>query len=79
MYNHAPTDYICPFCLLVHGVENERVLTTQDDVVYRDDAVTACISAHQFVNNHGNTLVIPNVHYENIYDLPAECRTPATG
>jgi hypothetical protein len=26
MFNHAPKDYICPFCLLVKGIENELPL-----------------------------------------------------
>jgi 8-oxo-dGTP pyrophosphatase MutT (NUDIX family) len=25
MYNHAPENYICPFCLVVQGIENEHV------------------------------------------------------
>ena len=25
MYNHAPEDYECPFCLHVRGIENEKV------------------------------------------------------
>jgi histidine triad (HIT) family protein len=29
------------------------------------------VSSHQWPNNHGNVLVIPNEHFENIYDLPA--------
>ncbi len=24
MYNHAPKDYHCPFCLLISGVKNEH-------------------------------------------------------
>ena len=32
--------------------------------------VTAFVSSHQWPNNPGNTIVIPNEHFENIYDLP---------
>ncbi len=35
MYTHAPPGYVCPFCLVVAGVENEHVRTTQDDIVLR--------------------------------------------
>ncbi len=70
MYNHAPEGYACPFCLLVQGVENEHVLSRQSDIVYRDSEVTALISCHQWTNNPGHAVVIPNIHYENIYDLP---------
>lgn len=70
MHNHAPQKYICPFCLLIKGTENEDVHSVQSDIVYHDHAVTAFISSHQWPNNHGNTIVVPNEHFENIYDLP---------
>ena len=70
MYNHAPENYDCPFCLLVSGIENEHVYSVQSDIVYHNDAVTAFISSHQWKNNHGNTIIVPNEHFENIYDLP---------
>jgi len=37
MYNHAPKDYICPFCLIVKCIENEHLYTKQADIVYKDD------------------------------------------
>src|SRR5512138_1221749 len=70
MYNHAPEKYICPFCLLIAGIENEHVYSVQNDIVYHDDSVTAFISSHQWKNNHGNTIIVPNEHFENIFDLP---------
>jgi len=70
MYNHAPENYSCPFCLLIAGVENEDVHSVQSDIVYHDDTVTAFIGSGQWKNNHGNTIVVPNEHFENIYDLP---------
>ena len=70
MYNHAPDQYLCPFCLLVQGIENEHVLSVQSDIVHQDGRVTALISSHQWPNNHGNVLIVPNEHFENIYDLP---------
>jgi histidine triad (HIT) family protein len=72
MYNHAPDDYICPFCILARGVENEHVYSSQRDVVYQDDDVTALIASHQWPNNRGHVIIIPNEHFENIYDLPAK-------
>jgi histidine triad (HIT) family protein len=71
MFRHAPVDYVCPFCLVAQGIENEQVLTCQADVVFQNDTITAFICSHQFANNHGHTLIIPNAHYENIYELPA--------
>lgn len=70
MHNHAPEGYQCPFCLLVEGIEDEHVLSVQSDIVYHDEALTAIISSHQWPNNHGNVVVVPNQHYENICDLP---------
>ena len=70
MHNHAPENYQCPFCAVVNGVENEETLTVEADVVFRGEHVTAFISAHQWPNNHGNVVIVPNEHYENIYDLP---------
>ena len=70
MHNHAPEGYLCPFCLIIQSAENERISTLQNDVIYRTAWVTAVIGSHQWPNNPGNTLIIPNEHFENIYDLP---------
>jgi histidine triad (HIT) family protein len=56
----------------VKHVENEHVLSKRTDIVYQDDRVTAFISAHQWPNNPGHVVIIPNQHFENIYDLPIE-------
>jgi histidine triad (HIT) family protein len=72
MYNHAPDNYICPFCLIVQGIENENVLTKHEDIVYQDDYVTAFIGAGWWKNSKGHVIIIPNSHFENIYDLPSE-------
>src|SRR5574338_966526 len=70
MYNHAPENYICPFCLLIQGIENEKVYSVQSDIVYQDRSVTAFIGSNQWPRNHGNTIIVPNEHFENIFDLP---------
>ena len=70
MHNHAPNDYLCPFCAVSSGTDNDRVLTKQADVIYRDEYVTAFIAAGCWPNNKGHVLIIPNAHHENIYDLP---------
>ena len=72
MYSHAPKGYVCPFCLIIQGIENEHVISVNDDVFYTDQYVTALISSHQWTNNPGHALVIPNQHFENIYELPVE-------
>lgn len=71
MYNHAPANYICPFCSLIRGHANEHVLSVPNDIIYQDAYITAFIGSHQWPNNHGNVIIIPNEHFENIYDLPS--------
>lgn len=71
MYSHAPKDYVCPFCLLLQGIKNDHVYSVINDIIYRNSVVTAFISSHQWPNNHGNVIIIPNQHFENIYDFPA--------
>jgi histidine triad (HIT) family protein len=72
MYNHTPDRYLCPFCLLVQGIENEGAFSVQSDIIYQDGSVTALIGSHQWPNNHGNVLIVPNEHFENIYELPVD-------
>jgi histidine triad (HIT) family protein len=75
MYNHAPPNYQCPFCLVVLGGSNPPPWTTQQEVVYRNEFVTAFINAVWWEHNPGHVIIVPNVHYENIYDLPIELAT----
>jgi histidine triad (HIT) family protein len=70
MYNHEPENYICPFCSLIQGFKDEKVLSVPSDIIYHDDMVTAFIGSHQWPNNQGNVIIIPNEHFENIFDLP---------
>lgn len=70
MHNHSPENYICPFCLLIRGVENANTYSTQNDIVYRGASVTAFISSHQWDGNQPNVLIAPNEHFENIFELP---------
>lgn len=71
-YNHAPPGYICPFCSLVQGALNEHVHSLLTDIVLQNASVTALISSHQWPRTRGHVIIIPNEHYENIYDLPLE-------
>ena len=70
MFNHAPNNYVCPFCLLVQGGDSKY--NSQQDIVYQDELVTAFVSPRWWPNNLGNVIIVPNRHYENIYDLPSE-------
>lgn len=77
-YRHTPHDYTCPFCLLVKGIEDEqdkKVQSKQHDIVYKDDYVTALIATLWWPNNKAHVIIVPNKHFENIFDLPIEYAT----
>ena len=69
MYNHEPANYSCPFCLVVKGIENEKVDIKQSDIIFSSRIVTAFIGTLWWPNNPGHVVIIPNKHVENIYDL----------
>lgn len=71
MFNHEPLNYKCPLCFIAQGREEENFpYTRREDVIYKDDLVTAFIASHWWPNNKGHIIVISNKHFENIYDLP---------
>jgi len=72
MHNHADSEYTCPICLGVNGVESEWTLLRLQDIIYIDETVTAFINSFWIKNNPGHVIVVPNEHYENIYDLPTD-------
>lgn len=72
MYSHAPKEYKCPICLGIKGIENEDTLLKQADLIYKDDLVSAFINSFWIGKNEGHVIVVPNEHYENLYDLPKE-------
>jgi histidine triad (HIT) family protein len=72
MYSHAPSDYVCPICLGVNGVESDQTLLRLTDIVYIDEFVTAFINSFWIKGNEGHVIVVPNEHYENLYDLPSD-------
>lgn len=76
MHNHAPENYVCPFCLLIRGVENEHVRSVQSDIILKNDMVSAFVGSHQWQKNHVNGIIAPNEHFENIYDLPVRFAEP---
>jgi histidine triad (HIT) family protein len=76
MYNHAPDGYQCPFCAIVRSdFDPSFVLSSASDVIIQTPLVTALIAAGTWPNNAGNALVVPNIHFENIYELPLEYGT----
>ncbi|MDP3993082.1 MAG: HIT family protein [bacterium] len=70
MYNHEPDNYICPICVAIDGIEDDRTMIRKSDIVYQDDLVTVFIGSFFVANNPGHPIIVPNKHYENLYDLP---------
>ncbi len=70
MHNHAPENYKCPICLGVKGIENEDTLLKQADLIYKDDLVSVFINSFWIDTAKGHVIVVPNDHYENLFDMP---------
>jgi len=71
-YSHSPENYFCPFCHIAQRIENPDDYSRLSDIVYQDVIVTALVASHQYPTSRPNLIVIPNAHYENIFDLPPE-------
>ncbi len=72
LIKHAPENYKCPICLGVRGIENEDTLLKQADLIYKDDLVSVFLNSFWIDTVKGHVIVVPNEHYENIYELPDE-------
>jgi histidine triad (HIT) family protein len=68
--HHAPVGYHCPFCALVAG--NESELNALSDVILRDGKTTAFVSPKWWASSPGHVLVVPNEHYEHLYEISAD-------
>ena len=67
MYNHAPKDYKCPLCQIAKGEDTGK--TGPDDIVFQNNLFTAFIAGKWWPNNKGHIVIIPNKHFENLYDI----------
>jgi histidine triad (HIT) family protein len=72
MFKHAPNDYKCPICLGVQSIENDDTLLKQADLVFKDDLVSVFINSFWIDTAKGHVIVVPNEHYENLYEIPQE-------
>jgi histidine triad (HIT) family protein len=54
----------------------QTVITNREDVVFRSADTTAFVASHQWPDNAGHVLVVPNEHYENLYLLPISLADP---
>ena len=71
MYNHEPKNYVCPHCRIARGEETEEG-SQEENIVFKNTLITACIANKWWRSNPGHVLVIPNQHIENLYDMPEE-------
>ncbi|MCB9454101.1 MAG: HIT family protein [Anaerolineaceae bacterium] len=60
----------CPFCKVAQGIGD--AITHPSDIIYQDIYTTAFISPKWWPNNVGYTIIIPNQHYKDMFDLPAD-------
>src|SRR5436190_13027127 len=67
---NAPKDYVCPICVALKGTENSDTLIHQTDIFYQDDLVTGIINSFSLGGFIGNALIVPNAHFEHVYELP---------
>jgi histidine triad (HIT) family protein len=69
-FTHQPNEYRCPFCRVAAGEDLRDNYTKQADIIFQDNVITAFISSAWWPSNPGHVLVVPNDHYENVYDIP---------
>ncbi len=70
MFSHIDKGYKCLMCGIVQGTREP--ITQPEDVIWRTDHIMAFIASHWWPNNPGHVIIIPNVHYEAIYDVPPD-------
>lgn len=68
---HQPEGYECPFCS-IWGIEQPNQGTKREDIIYQNEKVTAFVAKKWWPNNKGHVLIVPNQHFENIFDLPTD-------
>jgi histidine triad (HIT) family protein len=70
IFFHANSDYRCPICPGTKGIESEDTLIKKSDIVFRNRLVTVFVASFFIGKNLGHAIIVPNKHYENLYDLP---------
>lgn len=72
MHTEAPKNYMCPICLGVEGIENEKTLIRKNDILFQDEDAMVFIASYFIEGNDGHLIVVPTKHYENMFELPTE-------
>ncbi len=71
-FKHVPVNYVCLFCCLVKNIKCDHNQLRHSDIICQNEVGTAFMATRRFPNNQDHVLVIPNQHFENIFDLPLE-------
>lgn len=53
-------------------MENEDTMLKQADLIYKDDLTSVFMSSFFINGSEGNLIIVPNKHFENVYDLEPE-------
>ena len=69
MYNHEPPDYHCPFCAMQNDPASRGWRNNRMGLVFAEGTVFCIVPTHHWTTTKGNCLILPKVHYENLYDL----------
>ena len=69
---YASPNYDCPFCRVARSDFSGPVIGGPEADVLCTPEVTAFVGSHWWPRNEGSVIVIPNTHFESIFDLPAE-------
>ncbi len=84
MLTHAPPGYDCIFCHIIHNGKqvvskwesNPGFIRSASDIIFQTDDVSAFVSLSRWPKNPVDVLVVPNQHFENLYDLPLSLARP---
>jgi histidine triad (HIT) family protein len=71
MHKHAPIGYICPFCRIIREARvHGYIASPTSDVICQTETATAFLGLGRWEKTPLDVLIVPNAHFENIFDLP---------
>jgi len=76
MHNHEPVGYDCPFCPIIQTSLSANLDNAQTEIVYSLEMATAFLALGRWPKNPVDVLIVPNAHFENLYDLPISYAQP---
>lgn len=70
MHTHAPDNYVCPICLGINREKSTATLIVPTDIIFQNKLASIIIGSFGIGTHPGHVLIVPNQHYENIFDIP---------